>query len=95
MTTIETVSDTKFENQLDSMCVNALRFLAVDSVQKAESGHPGFPLGAASMAYALWDRFLKYNPSDPNWHDRDRFVLSAGTSAGSLPSTTAAISSTR
>lgn len=63
---------------LDLMCVNALRFLSVDAVQKAESGHPGLPLGSASMAFALWDRFLKFNPRDPDWIDRDRFVLSAG-----------------
>ncbi len=63
---------------LDELCVNTLRFLAVDAVQKAKSGHPGLPLGSASMAYALWDRSLKFNPHDPNWPDRDRFVLSAG-----------------
>ena len=66
------------EFELDSLCVNALRFLSVDAVQKAESGHPGLPLGSASMAFALWDRFLKFNPRDPDWPDRDRFVLSAG-----------------
>ncbi len=64
--------------ELDELCVNTLRFLAVDAVQKAKSGHPGLPLGSASMAYALWDRFLKFNPRDPFWPDRDRFVLSAG-----------------
>jgi transketolase len=64
--------------QLDELCVNTLRFLAVDAVQKAKSGHPGLPLGSAPMAYALWDRFLKFNPHDPLWPDRDRFVLSAG-----------------
>lgn len=63
---------------LDAMCVNTLRMLAVDMVQKANSGHPGLPMGAAAMAYALWDRSLKYNPRDPQWPDRDRFVLSAG-----------------
>jgi transketolase len=65
-------------NELDQECINAIRFLAVDMVQKANSGHPGLPLGAAPMAYALWTRFLKFNPSDPHWPDRDRFVLSAG-----------------
>jgi transketolase len=60
------------------MCINTLRFLAVDMVQKANSGHPGLPMGSASMAYALWDRSLKFNPRDPDWPDRDRFVLSAG-----------------
>ena len=63
---------------LDQRCINALRFLAVDMVQKADSGHPGLPLGAAPMAYVLWSRFLKHNPKDPKWNDRDRFVLSAG-----------------
>ena len=65
-------------NELENFCINALRFLAVDAVQKANSGHPGLPLGAASMAYALWNNFLKFNPADPDWPDRDRFVLSAG-----------------
>ena len=60
-----------------TLCQHA-RFLAVDAVQKAKSGHPGLPLGSAAMAYALWDRFLKFNPRDPIWPDRDRFVLSAG-----------------
>src|ERR1022692_4835344 len=63
---------------LDELCINTLRFLAVDMVQKANSGHPGLPLGSAAMAYTLWDRFLKVNPLDPHWPDRDRFVLSAG-----------------
>ena len=64
--------------KLDELCINTIRFLAVDAVQKAESGHPGLPLGSAAMAYTLWDRFLKFNPQDPLWPDRDRFVLSAG-----------------
>ena len=63
---------------LDESCVNALRFLSVDAVQKAGSGHPGLPLGAAPMACVLWTRFLKHNPANPHWFDRDRFVLSAG-----------------
>lgn len=63
---------------VDELCINTLRFLAVDMVQKAHSGHPGLPLGSAAMAYALWDRFLRFNPADPFWPDRDRFVLSAG-----------------
>ena len=63
---------------LDELCINTLRFLAVDMVQKANSGHPGLPMGSASMAYTLWDRSLKYNPRDPHWPDRDRFILSAG-----------------
>ena len=63
---------------LDTECINTLRFLSVDAVQKADSGHPGLPMGAAPMAYVLWTRFLKHNPANPEWFDRDRFVLSAG-----------------
>ena len=63
---------------LDQLCVNTVRFLSVDAVQKANSGHPGMPLGAAPMAYALWTRLLRHNPRNPGWFDRDRFVLSAG-----------------
>jgi len=73
-----THSTTIAPSELDELCINTLRFLAVDMVQKASSGHPGLPLGSAAMAYTLWDRFLKVNPSDPRWPDRDRFVLSAG-----------------
>ena len=62
----------------DELCISTLRFLAVDMVQKANSGHPDLPLGSASMAYALWDRLFKFNPHDPMWSDRDRFILSAG-----------------
>ncbi len=69
---------------LDELCINTLRFLAVDAVQKANSGHPGMPMGAATMAYVLWDRFLKHDPEDPNWTDRDRFVLSAGHASAML-----------
>jgi transketolase len=65
-------------SDLDQTCIDTLRFLAVDSVEKAKSGHPGLPLGAAPMAYVLWDRFLRHNPADPHWPNRDRFVLSAG-----------------
>lgn len=63
---------------LDTLSVNTIRFLAVDAVQKANSGHPGLPLGAAPMAYALWTRYLHHNPRSPRWHNRDRFILSAG-----------------
>jgi len=63
---------------LDQQCINTIRFLSVDMVQKADSGHPGLPLDAAPMAYVLWTRRLKYNPRNPHWADRDRFVLSAG-----------------
>ena len=63
---------------IDRICVNTLRFLAVDAVEKAQSGHPGLPLGAAPMAYVLWDKFLRHNPKNPKWINRDRFILSAG-----------------
>jgi transketolase len=63
---------------IDQLSVNSIRFLSVDAVQKANSGHPGMPLDAAPMAYILWTKFLKHNPADPHWCDRDRFVLSAG-----------------
>jgi transketolase len=63
---------------LDLLSVNTIRFLAVDAVQRANSGHPGLPMGAAPMGYALWTRHLKHDPADPTWFDRDRFVLSAG-----------------
>jgi len=63
---------------LDQLSVDTIRLLSVDAVQKANSGHPGLPLGAAPMAYVLWSRFLRFNPQDPHWPDRDRFVLSAG-----------------
>ena len=63
---------------LDEKCINTIRFLAVDAIQKANSGHPGMPMGAAPMAHILWSRFLKHNPANPGWFDRDRFVLSAG-----------------
>ncbi len=63
---------------LDSLCIDTIRFLAVDAVQKANSGHPGMPMGAAPMGYVLFDRHLRHNPSDPLWFNRDRFVLSAG-----------------
>jgi transketolase len=65
-------------DQLDALCINTIRTLAMDAVQKANSGHPGMPMGMADAAYVLWTRFLKHNPSDPRWPDRDRFILSAG-----------------
>ena len=64
--------------QLDQLSINTIRFLSIDAVQKADSGHPGLPLGAAPMAYVLWTRFLQHNPTNPHWFNRDRFVLSAG-----------------
>jgi len=66
------------EQVLDQLCINALRILAMDAVQQANSGHPGLPLGAAPMTYLLWTRYLRHNPANPSWPDRDRFVLSAG-----------------
>ncbi|MCD7974735.1 MAG: transketolase [Phascolarctobacterium sp.] len=63
---------------LDHVCINTLRFLSVDQVEKAKSGHPGFPLGTASLMYTVWDRFMRYNPEDPAWFNRDRFILSPG-----------------
>ncbi|MEH2074770.1 MAG: transketolase [Nostoc sp.] len=66
------------ELSLEELCINSIRFLAVDAVEKAKSGHPGLPMGAAPMAFVLWDRFLKFNPKNPKWFNRDRFVLSAG-----------------
>ena len=64
--------------QLDQLSINTIRFLSIDAVQKANSGHPGLPLGAAPMACVLWTRFLQHNPINPHWFNRDRFVLSAG-----------------
>jgi transketolase len=64
--------------ELDLLCVNTIRTLAMDAVEKARSGHPGAPMGAAAMAFVLWTEFLKHNPANPTWADRDRFVLSAG-----------------
>jgi transketolase len=63
---------------LDDLCVNTIRMLSIDAIQKADSGHPGLPLDAAPMAYILWMHFLKHNPGNPDWYDRDRFILSAG-----------------
>jgi len=63
---------------LEELCINSIRFLAIDAVEKAKSGHPGLPMGAAPMAFVLWDRFLRFNPKNPKWFNRDRFVLSAG-----------------
>ena len=65
-------------SKLDELCVNTIRMLSADGVEKANSGHPGMPMGAAPMAYVLWTRFLRHNPLNPGWSDRDRFILSAG-----------------
>ena len=66
------------KSDLDQLCINTIRALSLDAVQKANSGHPGLPLGAAPMAYVLWTRFLRHNPKNPKWENRDRFLLSAG-----------------
>ncbi len=63
---------------LQDRYINTIRFLAADAIEKAKSGHPGMPMGAAAMVYTLWMRHLKHNPANPEWPDRDRFVLSAG-----------------
>ncbi len=63
---------------LQELCINAIRFLSIDGVEKAKSGHPGLPMGCAPMSYVLWDQFMKFNPKNPKWINRDRFVLSAG-----------------
>ena len=72
------ISKNSISANLDTLSINTIRFLSIDAVQKADSGHPGLPMGAAAFAYVLWTRFLKHNPKNPMWFDRDRFVLSAG-----------------
>src|SRR5258708_39506696 len=64
--------------ELTRLAINTIKFLSIDAIEKANSGHPGLPLGAADYAFILWSRYLKYDPRDPGWPDRDRFVLSAG-----------------
>jgi len=65
-------------SELDELCINTIRCLSMDAVQKAKSGHPGMPMGMAAAGYLLWTRFLRHNPANPRWANRDRFVLSAG-----------------
>ncbi len=72
------IKSPKNQTEIDDLCINTIRFLSVDAIQKANSGHPGLPLGAAPMAYTLWTNFLQHNPTNPHWFNRDRFVLSAG-----------------
>jgi transketolase len=72
------IQETENTTALDQLCINTIRTLSLDAVQQAQSGHPGLPLGAAPMAYVLWTRFLRHNPKDPKWENRDRFLLSAG-----------------
>ena len=69
---------TKQKQNIDQLCINTIRTLSLDAVQKANSGHPGLPLGMAPAAYVLWTKFLRHNPKNPKWFDRDRFLLSAG-----------------
>ena len=64
--------------KIDERAINSIRFLSIDSINKANSGHPGLPMGAAPMAYTLWSKFLRISPQNPTWENRDRFVLSAG-----------------
>ncbi len=70
--------------KIDELCINTLRMLSVDCIERARSGHPGMPMGAAPMAYVLWTRFLRHNPKNPNWLNRDRFILSAGHASALL-----------
>jgi len=74
------MNETLSEDQMniDDICINTIRTLSMDAVQKANSGHPGAPMGLAAAAYVLWTRIMKHNPRNPEWIDRDRFVLSAG-----------------
>ncbi|NOZ05022.1 MAG: transketolase [Chloroflexi bacterium] len=74
----------EIHGDLNRWCANAIRTLAIDTVQRANSGHPGLPLGTADIAYVVWDRFLHHNPADPTWPNRDRFVLSAGHGSAML-----------
>ncbi len=69
---------TKTKQKIDQLCINTIRTLSLDAIQKAESGHPGLPLGMAPTAYILWTKFMRYNPKNPKWFNRDRFLLSAG-----------------
>ncbi|HEC02999.1 MAG TPA: transketolase, partial [Phycisphaerales bacterium] len=65
-------------SELDELCIQTIRFLSMEAVQQANSGHPGMPMGMAPAAYVLWTKYMKHNPANPKWHNRDRFVLSAG-----------------
>ena len=73
-----TATKPKTKTDLDQLCINTIRTLSLDAVQKANSGHPGLPLGMAPTAYILWTKFLRHNPKNPKWFNRDRFLLSAG-----------------
>ncbi len=69
---------TQSSKSVEELCINSIRFLAIEAIEKAQSGHPGLPMGAAPMAFVLWDQFMKFNPKNSKWFNRDRFVLSAG-----------------
>src|SRR5438045_7053881 len=75
---MSTATQMKPTNDIDTLCINTIRTLSLDAVQKANSGHPGLPLGMAPAAYVLWTKFLRHNPKNPKWFNRDRFLLSAG-----------------
>src|SRR5260370_32829906 len=75
---IEALGGTKQDRACDQLCINTIRTLAMDAVQQANSGHPGTPMALAPMVYTLWQRFLRFDPEDPIWPNRDRFVLSNG-----------------
>ncbi|MCA9921465.1 MAG: transketolase, partial [Anaerolineales bacterium] len=72
------MSNLSVDTKLETAAINAIRFLAADGVQQANSGHPGLPMGAAAMAYTIWTRHLRHNPTNPHWANRDRFILSGG-----------------
>src|SRR6201989_157729 len=74
----EPTKDLKHAGDIDQLCINTIRTLAMDAVQAADSGHPGTPMALAPVAYCLWQHFLRFDPQDPIWPNRDRFVLSAG-----------------
>src|SRR5687767_5781254 len=78
MSASTSTKDTNPTPELNQLCINTIRTLSLDAVQRAESGHPGLPLGAAPMAYVVWTRFMRHNPRNPRWQGRDRFLLSAG-----------------
>ncbi len=78
MATTETRTDRLAATDIDTLCVNTIRTLSIDAIQKANSGHPGTPMAMAPVAYTLWQQFLRFDPEDPIWPNRDRFVLSAG-----------------
>jgi hypothetical protein len=77
----------EFLSSFENKCINTIRFLAVDAVQKANSGHPGMPMEASDLAYVLWTKIMKYNPKNPQWPNRDRFVLGFSTMEQSNPRT--------